>query len=59
MRADGSEVWTRSLGGVKEQRAFDMTEAPDGGFVVAGTTTSDPRNGVDMLIMKVNQEGVL
>ncbi len=54
----GNEIWTRTLGGNKDQVAKAGALANDGSFVLAGYTNEnmDSKN-VDMLILKVSAEG--
>ena len=39
--ADGEELWSRTYGGPKGDRAFSVVAAKDGGFVLAGQTFSE------------------
>jgi hypothetical protein len=54
----GNEIWTRKLGGEKDQVAKAGVIANDGSFVLAGYTNEnmDTKN-VDMLILKVSADG--
>jgi hypothetical protein len=54
----GNEIWTRTLGGDKDQVAKAGAMTDDGGFVLAGYTNEnmDTKN-VDMLILKVSADG--
>jgi len=59
---DGSFEWQKSLGGTKADRAFSMQQTADGGFVMAGRSSSD--NGdvsfnhgdVDYWVVKLSPE---
>ncbi len=54
----GTEIWTRTLGGQKDQVAKAGAIADDGSFILAGYTNEnmDTKN-VDMLILKVSADG--
>jgi len=53
---DGNIVWERTLGGDSDQRGYSVQQTSDGGYIVAGrSTTSD--NGDDACLIKTSAEG--
>lgn len=56
--AKGTELWQRSIGGNKSQRAKAILPISDGGFLLGGyTNESAEEKSTDMLILKVNAQG--
>ena len=53
---DGKKLWERTYGGRYDDEAFAVTRAPDGGYVIAGRTKTR-RNGYDLYLLKINEEG--
>lgn len=56
--AKGNEIWTRSYGGSKGDRAFSVVEA-EAGFVVAGQTFSQGAGDRDAYVFMTNESGDL
>ncbi|GAA4838365.1 hypothetical protein GCM10023331_24420 [Algivirga pacifica] len=54
----GKELWRRSLGGEGEQRAFDIVESKDSGFVVVGSNKTEGSNNYEVLVMKTGENGM-
>ena len=52
---DGNVIWEKNFGGIKNQRAFSIIEAEDGGLVIVGST--DEENSSDALVLKLNLVG--
>ncbi|MEO0180271.1 MAG: delta-60 repeat domain-containing protein [candidate division WOR-3 bacterium] len=59
LNPDGSPIWTKTLGGIGDERAFSVAQAHDGGYVVAGWTGSFGAGGTDFLVVKLGQDGSL
>ncbi len=57
LNASGDLQWAHSFGGVIYERIFDMCEVP-GGFVFAGTTSSDAFGGAgwDSFLLKISTD---
>jgi len=55
----GEKIWERANGGEDEQRAFDIKETEDGSFMVVGLTKGNSRKGVDVVLIKANQSGLV
>ena len=56
----GDTIWTKCYGNSKNDWASSITQSPDGGFVIAGTTeidTTNIYNILDFWILKLNSEG--
>ncbi|UCH82994.1 MAG: choice-of-anchor D domain-containing protein, partial [Candidatus Latescibacterota bacterium] len=53
----GVLVWTKALGGVGIDGGYSVAEASDGGYVVAGYTTSYGEGGYDLLLTKFAEFG--
>ncbi|MHC4084613.1 MAG: right-handed parallel beta-helix repeat-containing protein [Planctomycetota bacterium] len=54
---NGSELWSRTFGGQRTDKGRAVIETRDGGFIIAGTTTSFGTGSFDVYIVKVNQFG--
>jgi hypothetical protein len=53
----GDTLWTRTFGGPKDERGYEVTTTSDNGYVVAATTTSWGSGDIDGLIIKLNATG--
>jgi hypothetical protein len=53
----GNLAWTRTFGGTGSDWAISMVQAPDGGFVVAGTIYGLGAGGYDILVTKLSASG--
>ncbi|MCX6641103.1 MAG: T9SS type A sorting domain-containing protein [bacterium] len=53
----GNQLWLRYFGGKGIDWANAAIETPDGGFLLAGGTTSDGAGGSDLLILKTDSHG--
>jgi hypothetical protein len=56
---DGAKIWEKYYGMQGHDRAYDAVEAPDGGFLVAGTTDSTGAGNYDAYIIKLDADGNL
>lgn len=57
MDANGNILWTKIWGGTGKDRAQDIIQTLDGGFVIVGYTTSAPAQYYDAFIVKTNSAG--
>ncbi len=55
--AQGNEVWSMTAGGPGQDRARSVVETSDGGFVMAGETTSSGAGLYDIYLVKVDATG--
>lgn len=53
----GSMMWSRSYGGSNTDVARSVQETSDGGYVVAGWTTSSGEGSSDFMLLKVDGDG--
>jgi hypothetical protein len=53
----GNEVWSRTFGGKLYERASSVKQTLDGGFIIAGWTTSFGSGGVDIFLLKLDENG--
>ncbi len=54
---DGKKDWEKTFGAGKEELASSVFQTDDGGYVVAGFTTSMGAGGADILVVKTNSNG--
>jgi hypothetical protein len=55
--ADGDSIWTRTYGGAGGDVAYSMDVASDGGFIVAGTSSSFGTGSDDVYLLRTDSEG--
>jgi len=55
--ASGDTLWTRTFGGPKDERGYEVITTSDKGYVVSATTTSWGSGEIDGLIIKLNAYG--
>jgi hypothetical protein len=55
--SSGNYLWTRTLGGSSSEYGYSVVEASDGGFVVAGYTSSFGAGSSDVLLAKFDASG--
>ena len=53
----GNVMWTRTFGGLNDERAFSALETSDGNIILAGRTRSFGAGSLDVLIIKTDQNG--
>jgi len=56
---DGSLAWEKTFGGNGEDQAASIQQTTDGGYIVAGVTTSFGASGYDVYVLKLNSDGSL
>jgi len=52
----GNPKWIKTFGGQKNEFGDSVCSTPDGGFIVAGSTTSEGNGGDDMWVLKLNED---
>lgn len=59
MKADnyGNTVWIKSFGGIAGDFGFSVCKTNEGGFIIAGTTSSYGSGGNDIYIIKTDSSG--
>ena len=54
--ADGNEQWNRTFGGVEDDLAWSVHQTSDGGYIIAGYTSSYGAGSIDIYVVKLNPE---
>lgn len=63
--SEGTLLWEKSYGGSDYDRAFDIIQTDDNGFIFVGSTWSDDgdfsnnKGGSDLLAVKIDSDGVV
>jgi hypothetical protein len=57
--AEGNEIWSYCYGGELNEFGLDFAETEDGGFVLVGETNSFEVKDHDILVSKVDKDGIL
>ena len=57
--SNGDTLWTRTYGGIYDDRAYSVCTTNDGGFIICGSTGSFGNGGDDLYIIKTNFIGTL
>ncbi len=55
--ATGFVQWQTTFGGSKDDRAYTVSETPNGGFLVAGVTESFVAGKIDIQVLRVDRSG--
>ncbi len=55
--ATGFVMWQTTFGGSKDDRAYTVSETPDGGFLIAGVTESFGAGKIDIQVLRVDRSG--
>ncbi len=56
---DGTVEWEKAYGGVDYDRAYSIKQTGDGGYIVAGETTSYGAGHYDSLVLKLGPDGTV
>jgi len=54
--SNGGREWHRNYGGPGDERAYDLVQTPDGGFVLVGYTDSWGSGGTDWYVVKTQPD---
>jgi hypothetical protein len=57
--ANGNLQWTKTIGGSKRDWGHSIIQTSDGGYAIAGTTTSFGAGGEDVYVVKLDANGNL
>jgi len=55
--ANGTRFWDRTFGGTGDESAASVQQTSDGGYIIAGTTTSYGAGGTDAWLLKTDFRG--
>jgi len=55
---NGNELWDKTFGGGKDDVAYSIQQTNDGGFIVAGYTSSFGAGGGDVYVIKLDENGI-
>jgi hypothetical protein len=55
--SNGNKVWDKTFGGTSPDVGMSVQQTSDGGYVIAGYTTSYGAGGVDVWLIKLGPEG--
>lgn len=59
MTAKGDDLWVRNIGGLGNQRCYDLKITKDGSIVLAGYQEDAETKNTDILVLKTNRGGVV
>ncbi len=54
---DGNKEWERTFGGKEEDVGASVQQSRDGGYIIAGWTSSYERDGYDVYLIKTDRNG--
>jgi len=55
--ANGNIIWAKTYGGTDDEEAYSVQQTSDGGYIVAGWTTSFGAGGYDIFLIKTDASG--
>ncbi|WP_044202798.1 hypothetical protein [Flammeovirga sp. OC4] len=55
--ANGNKLWEKSIGGVKEQRGYDVLEAANQDLIIVGSKQTSDQNNFGILLIRTNPNG--
>ncbi len=59
LEGDGTIAWQKTYGGPRGERAASIQQTADGGFIVAGSTTSFGAGLLDVWVLKLEGDGTI
>jgi uncharacterized delta-60 repeat protein/uncharacterized repeat protein (TIGR02543 family) len=59
LNSDGTVSWQKTYGGADDDIAWSIQQTSDGGYVVAGYTSSFGSDGNDFWVLKLNADGAV
>ena len=57
LNAQGEDIWQKTYGQEGGDRAYDILQTPDGGFLLGGYATLDPEKKADVVLVKTDPAG--
>jgi hypothetical protein len=57
LNEDGDTLWTKTYGGLLNDRAFSIRPTSDNHYIIAGFTSSQGTGGADVWLLKVDENG--
>jgi hypothetical protein len=54
---EGNQIWHRTLGGPRQERASAIRQTADGGYILVGRTASFGAGGTDLYLVKTDEVG--
>jgi hypothetical protein len=57
--ANGTLIWSKTYGGTNQDEATSVEQTSDGGYIMAGTTTSFGAGASDVYVVKTDSSGVV
>ena len=55
--SNGNVIWQNTYGGNGDDKAYSIQQVVDGGYIVAGTTSSSGAGGYDIYVLKLDENG--
>jgi len=57
--SDGDQLWQKTFGGSEDDYGYSVQQTTDGGYIIAGSTTSYGAGSKDVYLVKTNSDGDL
>jgi len=54
-----SEMWSQTYGGIEVETAYSLVETSDGGYAIAGETSSFGAGDSDFWLVKTDEYGII
>lgn len=55
----GNELWTRTFGGAQDDEGYSLLQTADGGFLIAGVSSSFTSGSRDVWLVRTNASGMM